>query len=90
MKKRRGPGERAAEILDLPIETLPGFPKLTVTGCRQVMIENHKGIFEYERDRIEINGGRVRVRILGDGLDLIAMNKSELLISGQIFSVEFE
>jgi hypothetical protein len=35
---------------------------------RQVMVENNKGIFEYERDRVEINGGRVRVRILGDGL----------------------
>lgn len=90
MDKKRDPGSAAAEFFNLPADAFAGMPKLTVTGCRRVMVENHRGIIEYGREIIEINGGRVRLRIHGSDLELIAMTKSELLVQGNIFSVEFE
>ena len=38
---------------------------------------------------IEVNGGRVRIRINGAELELRAMNQDDLVITGQISSVEF-
>lgn len=82
--------EEIADRLDLPAESVAGVPKLTVTGRRRVLIENHRGLLEYSRDCIEVDGGRVRLRIRGTNLQLVAMDRSDLLISGIILSAEFE
>jgi len=81
---------RAANFFDLPDEILDGTPRVTVTGRRRVVVENHKGILEYGENTIVINGGGDYVRIRGDGLELVAMNAEELLIAGTILNVEFE
>lgn len=82
--------EEIAGRLDLPAETVAGVPKLTVTGRRRALIENHKGLLQYSHDCIEVDGGRVRLRIRGSNLQLVAMDRSDLLISGVILSAEFE
>lgn len=87
MKWRDLPVE-IAERFDLPADAVAGMPKLTITGKARVVIENHKGLLEYGAERIEIGGGRLRIRIGGTGLELRAMNKDELVITGQILSVE--
>jgi sporulation protein YqfC len=52
-------------------------------------MENHRGILSYGEREIEINGGAVTIRLEGDGLVLRAMNAGELLITGEIFKLEF-
>ncbi len=81
--------EVAAERFDLPADAVAGLPKLTITGKARVVIENHKGLLEYGEHMIEVNGGRVRIRINGAELELRAMNQDDLVITGQISSVEF-
>ena len=81
--------EAAAERFDLPADAVAGLPKLTITGKARVVIENHKGLLEYGEHMIEVNGGRVRIRINGTELELRAMNQDDLVITGQISSVEF-
>ena len=90
MKRIADIPEEIAGRLDLPAETVAGVPKLTVTGRRRALIENHRGLLQYSRDRIEVDGGRVRLRIRGANLQLVAMDRSDLLISGVILSAEFE
>lgn len=77
-----------ADRFDLPTESL-GQIKLSVLGNRKIMIENHKGILVYERERIEVSGKSLKIIILGDGLDLEAMDKEAVLVRGNIVSVEF-
>ena len=36
------------EILDLPMEVGTNIPKITMTGFNEIIIENYKGIIEYE------------------------------------------
>ena len=54
-----------AERLDLPAESVAGVPKLTVTGRRRALVENHCGLLEYSHECIVVDGGRVRVCIRG-------------------------
>ena len=86
---KKGLMERTANVLDLPADVLAGLPRLEIEGCRRLLMENHKGILEYGDEEIDINGGQVVVRIKGKGLELRAMNASELSLQGLIFSVEF-
>lgn len=81
--------EKAAEIFDLPGDILAGLPRIQIIGCTQLLMENHKGILEYEPEKIEINGGKVIVRLKGEKLELKAMSARELSISGHIFILEF-
>ena len=81
---------RIAELFELPPETVSGVPKLMVTGCKRIMIENHRGLLLLNPDLIKIKGGKVTVSVRGDKLDLIAMTGEEMLITGNIVSVEFE
>jgi sporulation protein YqfC len=78
-----------AERFDLPPEAVAGVPKVTLTGSRRVLIENHRGLREYSRECVEINGGRIRIRLQGQGLELRAMDAGDILLTGDIFTVEF-
>ncbi|MEA4896348.1 MAG: YabP/YqfC family sporulation protein [Oscillospiraceae bacterium] len=76
------------EFFDLPAELVPGVPKLTLSGGSEVLIENHMGLKSYSRDLIEVQGRSMLMQIRGEDLELAAMTKTELVISGIIVAVE--
>ena len=78
------------ERLSLPEDALLGAARLTVVGKRKTLIENHRGILEYGTEYIVVSTGRGKISLTGSGMKLLAMNKSELLISGEIKTVEWE
>ena len=84
---------RAATRLSL-IHILPaeaaGLLKLTVMGRGRALIEQHRGLAGYTHERIEVLGGRTRLIINGEALELAAMDREALLVTGRILSVEFE
>ncbi len=80
----------AVDAFDLPAEVLAGMPKITLTGNMRAHIECHKGILEYDRNTIIVNGGAVLLKIIGDKLEITSMNAEELLIKGQIAAVEID
>jgi sporulation protein YqfC len=81
--------EKAADAFDLPADVVAGLPRIEITGCRELLIENHRGILEYGEEEIDVNGGRVIVKVKGNGLQLKSMNATELMMCGTILSVEF-
>ena len=89
-RKREGLLEKTAEVLDLPGDVVAGLPRLELVGRRELRMENHKGILAYGSQEIHISGGRLVVKVRGDGLELKAMNAGELLITGDIAGIELE
>lgn len=87
--RKEGLLEKTAQVFDIPGEAA-GLPRVEVTGRHEVRMENHRGILAYGREEIIISGGKVIVKIVGDGLELKAMNAAELLITGTVTSVELE
>lgn len=90
LEKKMSLAARCARHFDLPAEAMSDEPKVTVSGCSSVLIENHRGLLEYGEERIEVSCGHLRVRLLGEGLSLQSMDKNAMRIQGQIFSVEYE
>ena len=82
--------EKTASMFDLPGEVVAGLPKVTVTGCRKIYIENHKGILEYGSDAITVNCGKIILKLRGSELELRSMSDSEMLITGFLTGIEFE
>ena len=89
MKKLRELPYELADKLELPADVLLGSGKLTLTGGRSAVVENHRGVLEYNAERIVVAVPRGKVCLDGTGLRLKAMNKNELLVGGRIRNIEW-
>lgn len=81
-------GNYITDILQIPPETMSGVPRVTVSGNRVVIIENHKGLRVYNRECVEVNGKNSIVRVSGTELEIVAMTKTELIVHGIIVLTE--
>ena len=81
--------QKLAETLELPKEIVLNMPRLTMVGNNDLVIENYKGIIEYEDSRVRINTGIGVVRITGDRLLIREITSEDVIISGVILSLEF-
>lgn len=84
---RKIPAHRVADALRVPANVLPGSPRLTLTAG-ELLCENHMGLRRYGGDCVEINTRDGFVRVRGDGLELTAMNRDELILRGFFAAVE--
>ncbi len=87
--KKEGLLERAVQALDIPGEAA-GLPRVEVTGRHEVCVTNHQGILAYAPEEIIVSGGRLLIKVRGEGLELRAMTAGELRIDGTVLSVELE
>lgn len=86
MKKRK----RFNEILEIPKEVYSDTPNLIITGFEDMIIENYKGILEYEDYYVRINTFIGIVNVHGINLKLEKMTEDNLKIIGNIETVELE
>ena len=80
--------EKTAALLDLPAEGVAGTPKVSLTGDRELYLENYKGILAYGKEEIHVNGGPWVLRILGRDLEIKAMRAGEMRITGWVERLE--
>ncbi len=78
-----------AAAMELPPEAVSGFARITLTARRQAVVEHHRGLVGYGEDHVDLAEGPGRVRILGAGLVLRAMDRETLIVSGRIDRVEY-
>ena len=88
MSGKPNKAELLSERLDIPSDISLGTAKLSIYGKRNILIENHKGILHYSENEIILSAKGMTVRILGEGIGITAMDKNDMLISGDILSVE--
>jgi len=89
VKRLKAGAIELAERLELPSEAL-GAVKVTVTGGKSLLAENHAGILEYGSERIVLSCGRGRLVISGSALALVGISPGELAVRGSITAVEWE
>lgn len=80
--------ERAAERLALPPDSMAALPRITLTGRRQLLVEQHKGLTQYASDCVELDLGVFRLRVTGGELRLAAMDRDAVLLTGAISALE--
>ncbi len=78
------------KLLEFPEEISSNEPKITIMGFEKVMVENYKGILEYENFFIRLNTYIGVININGFNLSLNEMTDENLLITGKIESIDLE
>ena len=80
---------RRAEDSFLVQDLSAGLPRVSVTGNTRAMIENHQGIQQYCEEEVRIKCGRLIVKIIGVDLEIEELELDELVVAGQIVSIEY-
>ncbi len=78
------------KIFDVPEEITSDIPKITFLGFDKMLIENYKCILEYQDFFIRIKMSIGMIDVNGFNLKMEEMTKDDLIITGNIESVEFE
>jgi len=81
---------RLDRLLEMPKEITSNEPKITNLGFNEMLIENYKGILEYEDFYIKIHTHIGNINISGFGLNLNQMTEDDILVTGKIESIDFE
>lgn len=74
----------------LTAEAVPGQPIVEVAGDGRVLIECHRGVQAYSRERIQVRVRYGWVNICGCNLEIIHMTREQLVICGKIDAVQLQ
>ena len=88
MKKNRM--RKLNKLLEIPEEVYSDVPKISLIGFDEMIIENYKGILEYEEFFIRISTYKGLISINGYNLNLETMTNDDIRVTGKIESFDFE
>lgn len=78
------------QILEMPREIDNKEPKITIISFDEILIENYKGILEYEEFFIKVDTEIGTININGYKLTLEQITDEDIGIKGTIKSIELE
>ena len=88
MKEKRY--NRMNKLLEIPKEVCSDIPKIIITGFDEILIENYKGILEYEEFFVRISTHIGIININGYNLNLDKMTDDDIKVRGKIESMDIE
>ncbi|MDK2820899.1 MAG: hypothetical protein PWP31_864 [Clostridia bacterium] len=77
------------DFLDLPQDAVLDLPRLTLVGRNRLVLENHRGIKEYQSNLIRLKLTIGELRIKGAGMLLREIKPDAIALEGEIQSLEF-
>ncbi len=82
--------ENFAEKWGLPKDVICDLPRVSLSGDKEIFIENHKGILEYTSKSVRIKMHDGLMNIKGEKLRIREMQTDRLLLTGDFLGVEYE
>ena len=89
-KKNHTLTNTVAKRLELPKDLVFKAAIVTITGRKEVLIENYKGILNLDETAVFIQTTNGRLSVKGAGLSVEYFTNEEMKISGRIDSVQYE
>lgn len=87
--ERTNKKELLVNSLKLPRDTVLGAPILTITGNREIWMENYKGILEYTTTQILLQAKTCQICIEGTNLSIDYYTNEDMKISGCICGIRY-
>lgn len=82
--------ERVAQAFELPAGIFSGMPHITMLGNREIFIDGHKGLVQYDENMVKLAAGPLIITITGRGFDIKSLAAEAVLISGYITGMSFD
>lgn len=88
MKKKIS--EAVADAWGVPKDVMMNIPRFTVSGDREIYIENHKGIVRYTGEEIVISTPMGEVVIRGRNLVISCIRREDVFVTGIFSGIEYK
>ena len=88
-KVKEGIGTILSSIFRMPASGFYTDAMVHISCNGEIQVDNSKGIRLYDENVVELDMGRVVMRITGDALVLETVAKGIVLIRGRVFGVNF-
>lgn len=90
MRKSDGSNKnKIVEALCLPKDICMGDVKLTMYGCHEALIENYKGIIQYDDSFILLQCKKIQILIEGQKLKIDYYTNTDMKISGMFTAIKY-
>ena len=90
MKRKKNVKNRIDRMLEVPDEIALNVPKVTILKFEQMIIENYKGILEYQDFFIRVKTNIGIINVNGFNLSLKEMTTDDIIVNGKIESIDYE
>lgn len=87
---KKSMSEKAADLWGVPKDVVMNIPRLTISGDREIYIENHKGVAEYTDNSVRVLTAMGMVKISGENLRISSIRAEDILICGAFKGIEYE
>ena len=77
------------DVLELPKDILFGIPYLTFHGNLELIVENHRGLINYDDKQISILAKNNSILIKGSDMAITEYSKDTIVIQGHLDEVQF-
>ena len=86
---RRKIGEAAAEIFEVPAETVCRIPVFVLRGRHELEIIGCTGILEYTQEKIILSAGEEKLSVIGKQLEIGDLYETVLYIRGCVDALRY-
>lgn len=89
MDRARRLEKAITDYLELPADAVLDLPRLTLVGNSRLVVENHRGISEYQPDLVRLKLSTGELEIKGTGMLLREIKPDAIALEGTIQSLTF-
>lgn len=89
MGGKRDLRDKVAALFELPGDVLTDCSRLTLIGARELMVENHRGLYEYTTDKVVLSVPEGRLAVDGQELSIRSISPDQLTIHGSIRGIYY-
>ena len=81
--------EKILNTLQLPQDILRGDIRVTITGNREIWVENYKGLLEYNNCSILLQAKNCKVQFEGKCLNIAYYTNEDMKLTGRITGIRY-
>ena len=86
----KNPKETLSDAWGIPKDLALDLPHMTLSGNRELYLENYKSLLKYSTEEIIAGGKKFRVTIVGKKLEIKRIRREDIVILGEITAIQFE
>jgi sporulation protein YqfC len=79
-----------SDFLEIPKELISKSTKVTIIENSKILVEGYNQILDYYDNYIKIKANSVNLMIDGKNLDIKEITDSDLIIQGEIYSINYK
>lgn len=82
--------KKFAELFEMPKDVALDAPRISMIGNMELILENHRGIIEYNQEQLRVRINKGQLVISGTELVIADLTAEMIKIEGQIIDIGFK